>query len=277
LSEKYRKFGDAVKAQCLDNTHDRSFYDDPSKMTDLIKLMDKPSKTNFETFILEVYPFTRADLFEYQAINLVFQHHLKEALAKLSECEGAGEGTFQGDPFLIHINDCHDCDHQAFHGEALTKRAFIKQMIALEAKTATKPKEAASAYFLLGNGFYNITYFGNGRAFYETPVKSNDVLWEFSSSYTNFSDAIYDCSKAGECYRKAMELSTDPEFKAKCCFMAAKCEQNQFFINKTKDNLVDFKSGEYFKLLKSNYSNTDYYQDIIRECGYFKIFLGRKS
>jgi len=275
LSEKYHKFGEVVKAQCLDHNQDPGFYDDPLKMTNLIKLMDKPSKTKFEEFILGVHPFKRGHLFEYQAINLAFHHQLKEALNKLSECEWSGTGAFLGDPFVIHINDCHDCDHQSFAGKTLSKYSFIEKMIALEAKTTKSPKEAASAYFNLGNGYYNITYFGNGRAFYQTPVKPNEVLWDFSPSYANFKDVIYDCSMAEECYRKAMDLSTDPEFKAKCCFMAAKCEQNNFFINKPKDFKGDFQSGEYFALLKSNYSKTAYYLDIIHECGYFKTYLGR--
>jgi hypothetical protein len=257
LSQKYHKFGDLVKAQCLDCIQGPGFYDDPQKMNSLIKLMDKPAKTNFETFILGVHPFSRANLFEYQAINLVYQHRLKEALAKLEACEGAGEETFSGDPFLIHINDCHDCDHLAFRGQTLTKRSFVKQMVALEVKTTKSSKEAASAYFNLGNGYYNITYYGNGRAFYQTPLKNEDD--------------IYNCSKAEECYDKAMKLSTDPEFKAKCCFMAAKCEQNNFFNNKPKDFNGDFQAGNYFHLL-DNYSQTNYYQDIIRECGYFKTY-----
>jgi tetratricopeptide (TPR) repeat protein len=244
-------------------------------MKALIGLMDKPAKTGFEKFILNVHPYKRTDLFEYQATKLVFQHQLKEALDKFKECEGSGDGSFLGDPFLIHINDCHDCDHAAAKEETYSKYSFIDQMLSLEEKTSHKPKEAAEAYFLLGNGYYNITYFGNGRSFYENAIKPNEVLWEFSSSYANFKDVIYDCSLAEECYRKAMELSVDPEFKAKCCFMAAKCEQNVYFISGNNDK-ADFKAGNYFKMLKDKFAKTDYYKDVINECGYFKTYVRRK-
>ncbi len=275
LSEKYRSFGDLLKAQCLDYTKDMSFYDDPAKMKALIGLMDKPAKTGFEKFILAVHPYSRADIFDYQSTNLVFQHQLKDALAKFKECDRSGEGLFIGDPFLIHINDCHDCDHQAAKKVAYSKRSFVEQMLVFEEETSHKPKEAAEAYFLLGNGYYNITYFGNGRTFYENPIKPSVVMWEFSSSYANFKDIIYDCSMAEECYRKAMELAIDPEFKAKCCFMAAKCEQNRYFISGNKDK-ADFRAGDYFKMLKDKYAKTDYYKDVINECGYFKTYAGRK-
>ena len=84
---------------------------------------------------------------------------------------------------------------------------------------------------------------------------------------------MLDCSKAEEYYVKALELSNDKEFKAKCCFMAAKAEQNKFFLTRPKDYVGDFKSGEYFKMLKTSFANTQYYKEIINECGYYRTYI----
>jgi hypothetical protein len=91
----------------------------------------------------------------------------------------------------------------------------------------------------------------------------------------NISDSIYHCNKAEAYYDKALTLSKDPEFSAKCCFMAAKCEQNRFFIS--SEYTGDFRAGLYFKVLRARYAKTKYYQEIIKECGYFRTYLGLKS
>jgi hypothetical protein len=58
--------------------------------------------------------------------------------------------------------------------------------------------------------------------------------------------------------------------------MAAKCEQNAFFMNTPANYKGDFKSGVYFASLKKDYNTTKYYQEVIKECGYFKTYLGSR-
>ncbi|HEX2935189.1 MAG TPA: hypothetical protein VHO72_07530 [Bacteroidales bacterium] len=275
LSAKFLAFGDIVKAQCLDYTSNRAFYNDPDKVKALVALIDKKDKTRFEEYVLSVHPFSRNDLFEYEAINLVYQGELKEAIAKFEESEGSGDAVLPADPFLIHINDCHDCDFEAPQEISYSKYTLLKKMIELEDKAEKEPKNAAKYYFELANAYYNITYYGNSRAFYYNNVKPAETVWDFSPSFADFSDSIYHCTKAEEYYDKALTLSKDPEFSAKCCFMAAKCEQNRFFIS--TEYTGDFRAGLYFKVLRARYGKTRYYQEIIKECGYFRTYLGLKS
>lgn len=275
LSAKYKKFGEIVKAQCLDYSSNSSFYNDPFKVKALVALMDKKDKTSFEEYILSVHPFSRNDLFEYEAINLVYQGKLNEAIAKFEASKGSGDTELPADPFLIHINDCHDCDFEALQEISYTKYSLLEKIVELEDKVVKEPKNAAKYYFELANAYYNITYYGNNRAFYYNNITPADVVWEFSPSYMNLSDSIYHCSKAEAYYDKALTLSKDPEFSAKCCFMAAKCEQNRFFIS--SEYTGDFRAGLYFKVLRARYAKTKYYQEIIKECGYFRTYLGMKS
>jgi hypothetical protein len=276
LAAKYSKFGDIIKTQCLDFGRNPSFYNNPEKVKALVALMDKKDKTSFEEYILTVHPFSRNDLFEYEAINLVYQDKLNEAIAKFEASEGSGDTELPSDPFLIHINDCHDCDFAAPQPVKYTKYTLLKKMAELEAKAVKDAANAAKYYFQLANAYYNITYYGNNRAFYYNNVKPADVVWEFNPSYVDFSDSIYHCSKAEAYYDKALTLGKDPEFNAKCCFMAAKCEQNRFFLSKDYTGSVDFKAGLYFKVLRARYGKTKYYQEIIKECGYFSTYLGLK-
>jgi hypothetical protein len=209
---------------------------------------------------------------------LLYKYDFKGAMAKMNEDAGAGKEALYGDPFVIHIKDCHDCDAADPKKTAYTKLSFMQKMIDLEAKAQSNPKDVAEIYFQLANGYYNMNYFGNNRVLYDTKATyMGDAGFEYSEYSStlngNSMPSYMSCSKAEAYYVKAMTASTDPEFKAKCCFMAAKCEQNTFFCNKPKDYKGDFKSGKYFTMLKTGFSSTQYYKEIINECGYFKTYL----
>ena len=116
-----------------------------------------------------------------------------------------------------------------------------------------------------------MSYYGNARDFYGT-------------DHRNFPDShplTLDMQLAEKYYKRAMELSGDKELKAKACFMAAKTEQNRYFNaaakngNSQPDPAEAVHSPVYFKLLKNSYANTRYYQEIVRECEYFRSYLKR--
>ena len=118
-----------------------------------------------------------------------------------------------------------------------------------------------------------MTYYGNARSVYETKIKSYWLVdFEYDSKHQTLNDAIYDCSKAEECYRKAMEMSVDKEFKAQNGFMAAKCEQNAYYSSADYNYQRPVRSGIYFKQIQENFSKTNYYQEILKECGYFSMY-----
>ena len=143
-------------------------------------------------------------------------------------------------------------------------------MVEMKNKALSNKSDAAQNYFLLANGFYNMSYFGNARVFYENSI--NPFYLYFYYSMDNTKAPENDNSLALKYYLLAKDHAVDKEFKAKCTFMAAKCEQNEWFLNKSKDSKDDFRSGKYFTILKNEYASTKYYAEIIKECGYFKTF-----
>jgi hypothetical protein len=93
-------------------------------------------------------------------------------------------------------------------------------------------------------------------------------------------------------YDKCIELSKgiiDNEFAAKSAFMAAKCEQSLYISDLTLRQLKTIKGkwyeyeslvfpnyklyGKYFRMLRDEYSDTDYYQNVINGCKYFNYFI----
>lgn len=274
LAEKYAENGDSIRAICLAKKVTPDFYSDDIKANAMLAFMRKPSKSEFDTYILLNYPIKAEDVIEYQAINLVYKGQLKQALELFKASPGAGDGSLAADPLLIHINDCHDCDFLQRPDQPYTKQTLVEKMISLENQAATNTQNKAMLYFQMANAFYNISYFGNARDFYETSIYSRGLM-DFLGVGEN-SDPVLSCAKAESYYQKAIEASTNNEFKAKCFFMAAKCEQNLFYLNWPANFSGDFKPGIYFKQLKDNYSRTKYYQEIIKECGYFKTYVSKR-
>jgi hypothetical protein len=131
-------------------------------------------------------------------------------------------------------------------------------------------ERAAESSLLLANGFYNMSYYGNSRDIYSTP--QND-LWITGTLYTTHTiedpDRInLNMNLAERYYLQAATLSRDREFKAKAIFMAAKTERNRSFHSTEKTN-----PHVYFKRLKDDFADTQYYSEIIQECQYFANYV----
>jgi hypothetical protein len=169
----------------------------------------------------------------------------------------------------------------------ITRLEFAHKLLELKKKIKQDPQDALS-YYMLGNAYYNITYFS----------KSANLVSYFNSDayYTGFTD----CTKALSYYKKALELAKNRELKAECCFMLANCRQNMFTLEynahdygysygygyqKRKEYIFEdrFKENEkqkvlkgyreYFKLLKDEYADTNFYQEVIKECEYFSFYV----
>lgn len=191
----------------------------------------------------------------------------------------------QADPFTTHIKDCIDCDIRDKSSKKYSKKDFALRILELDSLAQIDEDSAAEYYYLIGNGLYNTTLYGN--------------CWDAVSYYKDFHFGgyekdkdweLYDCSRAQVYYLRAMELSDNREFKAKCSFMVAKCEQNTFYMDygsgKIKVDDSDFWNNYHkaklkyitnFEILYNEYSDTEFYLDAIKECKYFNTFVISKA
>jgi hypothetical protein len=151
-------------------------------------------------------------------------------------------------------------------------------MLELEGLLGNDTADLAKNYYLLANGFYNITYFGNswGALVYERNFYDYEP-----DIYATLDKEIYDCSTAQEYYVKAMSAAKNVEFAAECCFMASKCEQNAFYVelaneginNDSEYSKLRGKYRSFFRILKNKYTGTMFYKKAIEECKYFAEFV----
>ena len=272
LSKLYKKAGDTTRARLLVDEPDTAVYHDNRRLDGLIEFLERPGKSAFDEYLARHSGYKKEQLVELKALNELYAGRFQSGADLLSQAgPEINNQKLRADPFLIHIVDCHDCDFTAKGNGTYTKGAFVKKLLELSLKAAGTGAEAAQASFQLASGLYNMSYYGNARDFYGT-------------AHSNFQDSTavtLDMQLAEKYYKRAMELSADKELKAKACFMAAKTEQNRYFNAAAKNTSSSSEQPEpvhspvYFKLLKNSYANTRYYQEIIRECGYFRSYLKR--
>jgi hypothetical protein len=277
LAALYRAQKNSVMTEVFN--HESSFYDNEKQLLDMKAFLSKENKTEIEKIGASIYEIKLADINYFQAVKATFQNKISEAIVFMKQAEGFGKTVFYGNPFLGNIKDCHDCDHQATQKKKYTMLDFLTIIKKMQDNTG-KQVDAYNNNLLLGNAFYNITHFGNGRLFYEGNITGS------GSSPDYFRDPIRDmitnCSVAKEYYGKAFVASKNNEQKAKTQYMIAKCERNDYYNKKyyslnlstwdIQDDKTNFIAWQGFKNLKASYSKTKYYQEIIHECGYFKTY-----
>jgi len=271
LSKFYIAQGDLLRGLMLKDSAESAFYRDVAQIDSMLKFINQTEMTDFDRFLMSNTKYGYDHLHELKGLNYLYAGQFSEALKAFEQAPPQVYSTvLNADPFMIHITDCHDCDFVAPH-TLYTKVTFITRMKELALAAQGTGPAAAQASFELANGYYNMSYYGNGRDIYNTEFGNlRPNMWN-AASLPN--EKTLNMDLAEKYYVQAMEKSTDREFKTKVCFMAAKAEQNRYYYTHPDENTgVDIHPGIYFKKLKENFGDTQYYQEIINECGYFKKY-----
>jgi hypothetical protein len=276
MAAKYRLTGDIVKAECFVTRP--AFYTNYNNVEALKAFLNKPNRTPYESFISSLCPVKRTDLFEYQAIRLCTSDHIDEAIQAMKQAEpGNAQQVLPANPFNGRINDCHDCDQEAAQKIKYSKMDLLNKLKELKDKIAAGQDVYTNA-ILFANAQYNITYYGNNRVFYECTLIGSGGLWGIDSVYQA---TITDMKTAIKYYTFALGAASNDEQKAKCQYLLAKCQRNEWYNGiadirnpwaEKKESQPDFIAWDGFKALKQ-YANSKYYNEVLKECGYFKTYL----
>jgi hypothetical protein len=135
-----------------------------------------------------------------------------------------------------------------------------------------------------------MTYYGHAWKLVQYYRSGSDGYY-IPDEATGFQKEYYGCYKAHEHFEKAMQASTDKNFKARCLFMMAKCAQKNIrkpqysdFPNydyekydaAEKKYFLLFKNNKYFPQLKKEYGNTPFYETAFDNCSYLRDFVAQK-
>ncbi|MFB9077673.1 hypothetical protein ACFFWB_09740 [Flavobacterium procerum] len=287
LSTLYREKGNSVMTEIFGESRysywneGNAFYDNEKNLLGIKTFLEKTNKTEIEKIGAGIYSLKLKDINNFQAVQATFKNKIPEAIEFMKQADSVQYYKFLGNPFNGSIKDCHDCDHVAYQKRKYTFMDFLTTIKEMQDKLAQK-EDVYNNSLLLGNAFYNISHFGNGRTFYEISIVG------YGSSPYSFrnpmKEMITNNSVSKMYYQKAFEAASNKEQKAKCLYLISKCERNDYYNKKynginsyweIQDDKINFIAWNSFKALRKDYSDTKYYQDVIAECGYFNTYVNQ--
>ncbi|MEO6883178.1 MAG: hypothetical protein ABI199_04035 [Bacteroidia bacterium] len=253
-------------------------------LADLHELLFKKNKNEYETLITDSFQFNKNRMLDFEGTLYLKEYNFAAAAEKYAQITN---DYWKKDPFKTYLA-ANSFAVQIIDTHAKTKAdtviynkyTFCEKMLNL-----LKKKDANSLYEA-ANGYYNMTYYGNSWLLVEDEWSGADLelfndttfdatMPEYDKNPQNkiFIKDYFHCTTAKEYYLKAMNASKDNEFKAQCCFMAAKCEQAE----KNTYDSTNVQKSEQFELLKKDFSNTIYYKNRLQECALLKDFVAYKN
>lgn len=287
----------------------RGFYKDKNQSVAIEKFLLKKNKTPWEDLWAKEYAYTLGDIYESRAIYAFYEDNIDGAIAEMEKAPvqdiqeydvqkdttiikrgKRGEVLLPANPFNGFIKDCHDCEHEKKQLNPYSKLSFLKKVKEMEGKIA-KGNDVYNNALLVGNAFYNASYFGNIRKFYYNSIVGEEGGYRIEKENQKL---LLSMEIAKKYYTLAQQHASTDEQRAKIAYMLAKVERNEFYneryffkddwsgvhleerVNFKDDwngvrleERVDFKDWQGFKELRK-YPHTQYYKEVIRECGYFR-------
>ncbi len=247
-----------------------AYYHDKYNISEMKKFI-QGERSDFEKLLLQIYPIKLEDIELYEGLVLAYAGQLEKAKEHFVKTKLANE-ELRSDPFVAGIQDCHDCDHENYRGRKWTRMTTLNRMIQLQQNLLRNTDMYYSA-LTLGNAYYNLSYYGNSRVFYQSKL-----MYSWGNSIDDFHSKFLNSSNRGkDYYRMALQYAQSDEQRAKCEYFIAKCDRNEFYNFGWVNNEIDFLAWDGFVNLKSKYSNTKFYNEVIRECGYFRTYLSKAN
>lgn len=199
----------------------------------------------------------------------------------------------------------------SFIEEDFSRKDLAINLIELTKLTSNEKQwKAKLANYLLANYYYNISntgyyrglltdntntgngiYINNVNDKYFRPKITGEEIITNKSGYniSNISNGNHRYEKhyfnlsaiAMEYYQNTINLSNDKELNARCAYLMAKCELNDYYNNGGKETFkvainkyseLDIPVLEGYELLKREYIDTKFHKMIIKECSYYKHY-----
>lgn len=270
LNQIRREF-DAKQAEALYNT-----------------LAQKP-KNPFLEFIIANNVLKAGRIAEFVGTAYVREQKFKEAIDWYKKCKPE-ELAVATDPFVDELYDFVDIPSGSPLLQRCTSKLQFAEAMAKLQQEVSQPTATAQTQYRYALGLYNYTYYGPAwmlQDYYRSGVDGYRVTSQSSAFHMNYYGAI----PAEAQFAEAMRKSSDPEFKARCVFMMARCAQKQFkrpsydefgYNNWDKYELAEkqfyaqFTKNPHFKQLKEDYGQTKFYQQAVNWCAYLADYAQKK-
>lgn len=231
----------------------------------------------------------RAQLLEYKGAYLLSLGQPEAALATLQKIKPTEEIRLtKFSPFREKVGE--KVHREVYDTLFLTRRQIAEKILDFEfrakAAEAENQPEAAWFYYLLGLGYYNMSYFGYEwevmdfyRSGYNQLRLAQGPVFPLPNSPDGNRENL-DLSLALSYFEKSLKTAKTAEMAARAAFMAARCRQKQWFCDpnctyKPGSKLIPVLPEEYmtyYNLLMTRYSNTKFYSLIVQECKWLEAY-----
>lgn len=282
LAQLYRKSGHPGKAF-------RTHYPlvalksdpDPAIIDDLIGVCLKERRSPLERKMVVRRDGSTIvnDLYDLKATWLLSQGQVEAALETYKKIDRAlwnNYGVFN--PFVERLKPCVNCPLP----DSVTtynKGEVMERLVQMEYEAKADPTKSGVLFYKLGVAWLNMSYFGHAwdmADFYRSGGSLESIsydgknifyVWDLpTGNVENFN-----LEKALSFFDRSIALAKNPEIAARAAFMAAFCEQQDYWVS-GKQRPVTYK---YFGKMQEDYLNTEFYQYIIKECKYFAFYTTR--
>ncbi len=215
------------------------------------------------------------------------RQYLKEVPPALRDAYGVAA------PFRFTFVDSSSYS-SADSADLYNRYEFAQKMLTLRYEIEANIDNPSRPLYLTGLGLYNTTFFGHAwilRDEFRDPNNWNrlnqDSLYPYPGApYGN--KEVMDVRLPLSFFRKALlsaKLNEDTSLAVQAAYMAAKCEQILYFQSKAfpgipKDNTIPAVPDEYrrhFEILRTEFSETEFYDILLDECLYFNNYVLKKS
>ncbi|HMQ49001.1 MAG TPA: hypothetical protein PKA00_16055 [Saprospiraceae bacterium] len=297
LYEKYEDFSDFTDDK-LANLYTR--FDEPGKaflfqhsyknlkpnpqiaiLDNLIAICLKPTPSKLEEELVAIGDSTIInDLLDIKSTLMLSDYQQEAALETLKKMDRANwddYGLFS--PFEERFIDCVRCRQVSDSARYYNKGELIERLLDMEYQARAGTGNTAWLYYQIGLAYYNMSYFGYAWRATDYFRSGASLQWAIRHEGRNtIPHPVYpfgnrenfDCSRARLYFERARLLSNSTELSARATFMAAKCEQNQYYLF---GNNGSPQTHENFDLLIQNYRDTEFYNRIIQECRYLRAYV----
>ena len=249
--------------------------------------LNKNTKTPYEQWLANKPAITAGILNEIAGTKYIRLHQFTKATVLLQKVlDSLLQKWVLPDLLVSHISERSEWN-KSDSGVLYNKLTLARRMADLQAKLDENPNDARAAY-QFANGLYSISYYGkavHAHSYYRTSSDYKGYYQSKERKNIGYEDKQhFGLSEAEHYYKLAFENSTDPEVKARCLFMAAKCWQKNCPINDSIDyynidpNMyyINALKNPYFASLKKGYSNTSFFKNADNNCSYLHDYIWKK-
>lgn len=253
----------------------------------LYGLVNQRQPNSFESFLIKNNTIKKSDVTDFAGTAYLRENNYAKAIEWFKKSDE--KMVINKNPFIELLYDQVE-RLPSENKTSTTKLAFAEEMLKLQQTTERAKGPGVSAiYYKMALGMYNTTYYGHTWELVQYNRSGSDGYY-IPDNATAFEKEYYGAFRALEYFKTAMDISTDKNFKAKCLFMMAKCNQKQLHRPQyneyaseydkmeaaEKKYIRDFMASKYFPQFVKDYGNTSFYKEAYNSCSYLRDFVKKK-